>query len=186
VLYANGVQLDDYVRYLQLVVTKPDLTSNDLASLKSVLDHMKEDPSHVATAAMWQCEIGVRTRNAAMLDECTNVLGGKAPKSAQTTMYKWARAVVAQDWAGARQSLADGKDTLAGETWQRLQKLTDDGEARASRQRALIGLSVVLGVAALASLGWLLRGWRRDRPAVPPATPPSTPPMGGEAAASGS
>jgi hypothetical protein len=171
-LYAGGVQVDDYRRYMELVITKPGkLSKDDVASLSKVVQHLVDDPGTADLGRMWECEIAVRTSDSVMLKECTTALAGTAPHSAQAIMYQWALAAQNGDYKAARQVLDDGQASLAPPTLERLRKQTDAGLREARTRHVLLGISIALGIVAIGALVWLWRmsaAARRGGAASPP------------------
>jgi hypothetical protein len=179
-LYLDGVILNDYTHYLQLIIGKPgSLSPKEISSMTSVLQHLRDDPTGRDVADVWQCEVALRLNDVLQLEQCSAALTLKAPNDPQTILYSWSLAVQQQDFNEAHALLAKAKAAkMKPESLERMERETALRESRHFRSTLWVLLAALLGAVALGAGGWLL--WQRRR--APPAdttTPPATPPDAG-------
>jgi hypothetical protein len=181
-LFHEPVVVDNYVRYLQLAVSKPGaLTGDDVAAIAAVIKHLHEDPSQQLVADDWECQLSVRLRNAELLEACTKGLVARAPDAQNTLVYQWTLALLRNDLDGAERIGAHARTTaMPPALIERLER--DTATIRRERDRKLwLGVGAVfLGfIAALAIVLWL-RPRHRESPRMPLSSdPPAPAPAGG-------
>jgi hypothetical protein len=101
-LLRDGLRVQDYVRFVGLVLSKPgELREKDVSALHAVLEHMKAEPAGREAAADLECQMGTRLSDAALLEECTTSLSAHAPDDARTLSYEWALALTQHRYADA-------------------------------------------------------------------------------------
>ncbi len=109
-LFREGVTNKDYVHYANLVLTLPGrLNDVQVNALNTIVKHLREDPNEAALADELECESGVRTNNAAELEECTTGMAARAPNEPKTLVYEWNLAMQHSDYDAAMQILARAK-----------------------------------------------------------------------------
>jgi hypothetical protein len=171
VILKEGCTLNDYLRYMKLIITKRgDLSDKEIKSLSNVLDRLRLDPAGKVVVDQWACEVGLRTENIGQLEECTAALGAKAPNASTTIFYQWALAMHQGDLDLARALVERSKSSdMPAETRDRLERETSDAESHHSRNVFLGAVAGVLGLIALASAIYL---WLMLRKRGGDATPP--------------
>jgi hypothetical protein len=167
-LLLPGVVLPDFSRYLYLVLAKPGrLSAQDLATLVSVVDHVRTDPNGGDKVAdEMDCEIGVKMRDVPRLQQCTAALDALAPNSANTLTYKWSLAMVQGRYDDAEQlmKVAEASETKP----QGLVRMEEEMHRERSRRRLVWGLAAL---ALFLSAGALTVIARRRRSILPPSAP---------------
>jgi tetratricopeptide (TPR) repeat protein len=160
-LLREGLLVKDYEHYVRLVLATPGpLTERQTKALAQVIDHMRQDPAGRAAADALDCDVGVRTSNAAELEACTGRLAASAPHDPATLSYQWALAMLKGDREGARDLVSEAR--RAGLLAERVTEMERAmaGEARGLRlRRVALGVAVVCFLGALGFV--LLRAARR-------------------------
>jgi tetratricopeptide (TPR) repeat protein len=168
VLYLNGATLNDYVDYIRLVLGTPgDLSTADRTSLASVIKHLREDPNGKSAADLWECEVGVRTRDAEQLEECTAAMALRSPNDPQTTFYEWTLAMIRGDIPRAETLVVQARALNMRPDG--LQRIEADTRAAAAKQRTTkMRATLAAFFALIAAVGGGLFLWmrRRDRAAA--------------------
>jgi tetratricopeptide (TPR) repeat protein len=174
VLYLEGSQVNDYLRYLNLIVSKPgNLTDRETKSLGAVIQHLREDPAGKDFADQWECEVGIRLGDVARLEECTAALATKAPNEPTTLFYEWALASQKGQFGEAERILAQAKATkMPPGTIARLERDTQAASERHHRNVWLGILAALLAAVAVTALAFVLR---RREPSEPSAGPQPAP-----------
>jgi hypothetical protein len=120
----QGVVLDDYVRYVHLILAAPGaLAPNDLEEIKAVTTHLKSQPDARIVGYHLQCELATRVADVAALEECTAALAAAAPRDPKTISFQWALALQKGDGAEARNIIRRAAE--AGMTAQAVQLMKD-------------------------------------------------------------
>jgi tetratricopeptide (TPR) repeat protein len=89
-----GVTISDYQHYFALALAKKgSLTSPEVETLDSVVQHLREDPAGKTAGDDLECQLGVRLEDATRLERCTAALAASAPDSPRTISYEWALAL---------------------------------------------------------------------------------------------
>lgn len=157
----DGAESGDFVRYVGLIVSKPDdLTADERKELTGVLGHLESDPSANVTFRHLQCQVGVKEHDSAMLEACTAALEKLAPDDPKTVIFKWSLAMMKgrTDEAGKLVERARDLGVLA-EAVERMQNLTTPGGRRHRGTWAAVGACA--GLAFAAAILWLTRKTRR-------------------------
>jgi hypothetical protein len=168
-LLRDGARVSDYSHFVGLMLAKPGrLSDKDTAALGAVLAHMKTDPAGRDAVADLECQVGTRTSNIALLEECTKELATRAPDDAKTLTYRWALAVADRRFDDARE-LGERARTagVPAENVAAMDRLLATNETHRRWERAL---SVLVGGLILALLGLFGRDRLRRRPQMLRAT----------------
>ncbi|HSY22067.1 MAG TPA: hypothetical protein VK841_08140 [Polyangiaceae bacterium] len=167
-LLRDGLVVQDYLNYVQLVTAKPGrLSDAQVKTLDEVVKQMRQDPASEGAADGVQCSIATRTSNVQKLDECTRALAQKAPDDPQTISYQWALAMERGHFDEARALVARGRTLgLEEAPTARMQKAIDDGVAQRNERILMTVLAVALLAAAA---GTLIARMRRRVVAPSPA-----------------
>jgi len=128
----DGAEAGDFVRYVGLIVSKPDdLTADEKKELASVLGHLEKDPTVGVTLYHLQCQVGVKEHDAAMLDVCTAALTKVAPDDPKTVIFKWSLAMMKGRTDEANKLIDRARDLgVLGDAVERMQNLTTPGGRR--------------------------------------------------------
>jgi hypothetical protein len=90
----RGVTVQDYVKYVRLVLEKPgEIVKEDRAYLDKVIAHVATQPDAPLLADHLRCELGVKTKDVALLEACTAALAKVAPEDPKTLVFQWTLAV---------------------------------------------------------------------------------------------
>jgi tetratricopeptide (TPR) repeat protein len=166
-LLRPGVLLDDYARYVHVVLQKTGrLPDKDVATLDDVIDHVRKDPNgDDRVVAELQCDLGVKMNDAARVKECTTTLATIAPNDPKTLTYQWSLAMMQRRYGDAQKLVERVRASdMRPEGFARMERETMDGLSRyrislvlGGGGGALLILATAIGVAVL-----------RRRPGAPP------------------
>lgn len=160
-----GVVIDDYVRYVHLILAAPGiLAPRDLEEIKAVTTHLKSQPEAKIVGYHLQCELGTRVADVATLEECTAALTAAAPCDPKTISFQWALALQKGDGAEARNIIRRAAE--AGMTAEAVQLMKDRTAEHFSlwpRRLADWRFSAPLAVAVFAASASALAIVRRRR-----------------------
>ena len=164
-LFREGVTVNDYVHYTNLVLTTPGpMNTGELTALTAVIKHLREDPTQVALADELECETGVRADDATMLEECTKAMTARAPNEPKTMVYQWNLAMQRHQYDAAREIIAHAK-TVRQMKPDAISLMESETAATVEQRNLIIllggGLLVVLGIAGTFGAKFLLAR-RRD------------------------
>lgn len=159
----RGVELQDYIRYVRLVLSKKEaLAADERASLDAVLAHLDAQPEVGMVGHHLRCELGVKAKDIALLEACTAALRSVAPDDAKTVVFEWALAIEKGELDRAA-GLADRAEQLGVvvDNVERMRRF-----AGGERRGMPIWAAAAVAVAGLIWLGWVLWMVRRRRPNV--------------------
>ncbi|MEA2696480.1 MAG: hypothetical protein QOI66_751 [Myxococcales bacterium] len=161
----QGVVIDDYVRYVHLILAAPGvLAPKDLEEIKAVTTHLKSQPEAKIVGYHLQCELGTRVADVAALEDCTAALAAAAPRDPKTISFQWALALQKGDGAEAGNLIQ--RATEAGMTAEAVQLMKDRTATRFSlwpRRLTDWRFSAPLAVAVFAAAASALAIVRRRR-----------------------
>jgi len=146
----RGVELQDYLRYVRLILGgQAPLTESEQGELTAVFQHLQKQPADAGLGPVvdqLRCEMGVKLKSVPILEECTKHLATGAPNDPRTVVFQWNLAVLKgqRDEAERYVGLAR-KSGVVAESLDRMQRLTSDMGGRS-------GLVVVAGAATLGCL----------------------------------
>ncbi len=154
-LLRDGLTVSDYTRFVRVVLAKPGpLAPKETIALRQVIDHMKAADAGRAAAVDLECEVAVRTSNVAELRECTTALRATAPDDAKTISYRWALALLENDFGQARKLIDDAKASgIDPVGLENMQRATSE-DARYYWRRILLWLAcfaLLLGAAGVSA-----------------------------------
>ncbi len=163
----NGVKLEDYLRYVALLLNTPDgqtLTPGEVAELDTVFAHL--DTQQVATPEpeVLFCQLAVKLENAPRLKDCLQKLERKAPKSPLAFPYQFSLALLEGNTSRAREVIQAASD--AGLSEGSIDAMEHQLSLRGGRSTWALW---VLGVALAGVLAWAL--WQRRRRGMPIPAP---------------
>jgi tetratricopeptide (TPR) repeat protein len=137
-LNRDGATVEDYLRYAELVTSRPvALSQLEAQDLDAIIKHLREE-EQPGPAAVVECREAVKLDDVARLQSCTAVLAKLSPADPHTLTFQWSLAMLRRDYRQAqgllaamektgmnRQALAQARATTALESawWRRL--LTD-------------------------------------------------------------
>lgn len=161
-LTAAGVELQDYLHYLHLVLDKEgDLSPEERKSLDGVVAHLDAQPGQTLVAEHVRCELGVKAKDVALLRRCTSALDAAAPNDPKTIIFAWTLAVREGRTADAAQLLERAQAAgVVVANLERMEKVTFARAGWSWSRWSLAGAALLLVVAASA---WALR---RRRPGL--------------------
>jgi hypothetical protein len=157
----EGAEAGDFVRYVSLIVSKPDdLTADDRKELSAVLGHLEKDPTVGVTFHHLQCQVGVKEHDAAMLEACTAALAKVAPDDPKTVIFKWSLAMMKGRTDEANNLIDRARDLgVLGDAVERMQNLTTPGGRRHWAAWGVGGACA--GLALATAILWFTRKTRR-------------------------
>jgi hypothetical protein len=89
-----AVEFQDYARYVHLVLAKKgDLERAELSDLNAVLNHLEKQGSQEIQVNQLRCEVGIKQKDIALLESCTQILGRLAPDDPRTVVFQWSLAI---------------------------------------------------------------------------------------------
>lgn len=171
-LVRDGVRLDDYDRYVRLVLGRPGrLSAKDLATLLDVVDHVRKDPdAGELPAERLTCDIGMKTQDAKYLSECSAMLKKAAPNDPRTLAYEWSLAMVNHRYDDAWGIIARAKAAgLKADTIAEMESATKSELQRRHRFILLAATSATLLLAAAGVVAFVVRR-RRSSGSQSPST----------------
>ncbi len=156
-----GAEAGDFVRYVGLIISKPDdLTADERTELTAVLAHLEQDPAAGVTFRHLQCQVGVKERDAAMLEACTAALEKLAPDDPKTVIFKWSLAVMKGRTDEANKLVDRARDLgVLKDAVERMQNVTTPGGRRHWATWAVVGACA--GLALASAILWFTRKTRR-------------------------
>jgi tetratricopeptide (TPR) repeat protein len=151
-LVLEGLTVGDYAHYVRLILKKPgQLSDTEITSIKTVLDHMKQEEAGAGVADDLECDFALRTGRASQIQECASRMQATRPNDVQSIAYEWAAAVQAGDFGTARGLLERAKQAgAAAERLQTMQTTTDSGAKQQKEHQRLL-IVVLVGLLALAA-----------------------------------
>lgn len=155
----KGVTVQDYVKYVRLALDRPDdLPKEDRAYLDKVVAHVASQPGTPLLADHLRCEIGVKTKDVALLEACTSALAKAAPEDPKTLVFQWTLAIQKgqKDEAAGFLSRAR-KAGLPDLTAERMETAASSSSRWSFSKLSGVGAAML----ALAALGWAF--WRTYR-----------------------
>jgi tetratricopeptide (TPR) repeat protein len=161
-LTLTGVTVNDYVRYVHLVLAKKGtLDAKEVADVTAVIDHMRTDPAGGAAADEVDCELGVRIADTPRLQGCTAALAARAPDDPKTISFQWALALQEGEYAQAKRLVERAKATpMAPAGIQQMAQATATAES--SHQWRVVVWTVALLLLAAAAVAAGFVAWRRS------------------------
>jgi hypothetical protein len=151
-----GVEAQDYVRYVHLIIGKSDpLDAKERIEIDAVLTHLDNQPGGELVASHLRCEVGVKASEVAMMEACTRVLTARAPDDPKTIVFRWSLALMKGQTADANRLLTYARAVGIGrESIDRMESITPGpGGARHKLGFTLGTVAVVLATAAALVLG---------------------------------
>ncbi|HEX3697654.1 MAG TPA: hypothetical protein VH374_19940 [Polyangia bacterium] len=161
-----GVTVDDYTRFVRLVVGAPGaLAPHDAVDVKAVIAHLRAQSEVNKTLPdELQCELATRQGDTASLETCTAALAAAAPNDARTISYQWALAIQKGDSGEARQIIRKAIDSgMAPGAVKLMTEQTDARFWRWSQRFRDWQFSAPLLVAVLAAAASVIAVARRRR-----------------------
>jgi tetratricopeptide (TPR) repeat protein len=145
-LAREGVRVDDYERYVRLLLDHPGaVTPADRADVVEIEAHLRKDPATRAGADDVKCQLGARTSDVAMLEDCVSRL---TANDARTLSYRWALALERHRFGEARSLIALARG--AGLPAPVLAKMESITRSQQLRRRVPLWGGAALGIVGLA------------------------------------
>jgi hypothetical protein len=151
----RGVELQDYLRYVRLILSGPaPLADSEQAELNAVFQHLqKQSPSAGLGPVVDQlrCEMGTKMKSVPILEECTKQLATGAPDDPRTVVFQWTLAMLKgrRDDAERYVGLAR-KSGVVADSIDRMQRLTSD--MGGTPRLLVVGIAATLGCLAIGVL----------------------------------
>jgi tetratricopeptide (TPR) repeat protein len=165
-----GVTVDDNLRFVELMLKKPQaLSASEVEDVEAVIAHLEKElaaeKNGPLVASQLSCELGSRLQDIGRLQACTERLHELAPLQPTTFVYSWSLAVLRRDFEGAKRIMERAKraglpaDALAKmEAGMELQR--EQGSSSA-RWRPLAAGGALLSLLALGAFLFFTRRRRR-------------------------
>ena len=146
----EGAELQDHVRYVNLLLNKPgELSPTDRTEIIAIIEHLEKDPSLNVAANHIRCQLGVKVKDVAMLETCTKALAAVAPDDAKTIVFQWSLALQKGQRAEAKRLIDRArKSGVILEGIERMENVTSS----AGPYRRYVALALGLGLAGLLAL----------------------------------
>jgi tetratricopeptide (TPR) repeat protein len=107
-----AVELQDFVRFVRLMVAKNgELADKERAELNAVLVHLDGQPGMELAASHLRCQVGVKAKDVAMMETCTQALAKAAPDDPKTMVFRWSLAMMKGQPAEAQRLLESARAT---------------------------------------------------------------------------
>lgn len=145
-----AVEMQDYVRYVHLVIgTTADLGASDRQALGEVLEHLDKQEGTAIIAGHLRCEVGLKLKDVAMMENCTQALAKLAPNDPKTTVFRWSLAIMKGQTVEAERLLVYARATgVPSEGVERMLSVTPSAR-RSTGLKTGIGAAALVGLAAL-------------------------------------
>jgi tetratricopeptide (TPR) repeat protein len=141
----EGVRVDDYERYVRLLLDHPGaVTPADRADVLEIEAHLRKEPATQAGADDVKCQLGARSSDAVMLQDCVSRLTGS---DARALSYRWALALEQHRFGEARALI--GQARAAGLPTPVLAKMESITRSQQLRRRVPLWGGAALGIAGL-------------------------------------
>ncbi len=164
-----AAEVQDFVRYVHLIIDTPEVTSKEKTELDAVLTHLDEADATGIVANHLRCEVGVKLKSVALMETCLKVLATKAPDDPKTVVFQWALAVMKGQTEEANRLLVYARAAGVGsENVERMESVTPSARGASWRRAGIAGATALVGLALLAGLLVAIR--RRRSPTSRPAT----------------
>jgi hypothetical protein len=162
----SGATLDDYQRFVGLVMKKPALSDEDVKDLGDVVRHLEQTPATRYAGAVVDCELALRRNDAQRLEVCTGLLEAEARDDPRTLSNRFALAMMRGQLDQARGVIERAeRNALPPQAIAHMKRALGSAEAVAFRRRAG-WVAAVFGVCLFVALGAL---WLRRRRSPPTA-----------------
>ncbi len=157
-LYKEGVTAGDYLRYVDLMVNRPDpLSADQRKELDAIVQHLRSVPDGAVIAEQARCQIALAARDRAGVLGCAASLQKLAPDDPKTLPFVWAAAIEGGHLLAARRLVARAR--AAGTAGPALAKMAHATQVLLVRRAA----HVAIGVAVAAMLVFLARALLRKK-----------------------
>ena len=152
-----GVELQDYTRFVQETLLLPGRpTTETVAKLKDVLDHLDKQPGVELAANDLRCQVGASTGDSHLMETCTAALTRLDPNNPKTVVYQWTLAMQRGQTEAAGRLLERAKALkLPSSNIERMEALTSSG------QHGYLWKGAVAVLFLLAAAGALMLARRR-------------------------
>jgi hypothetical protein len=151
-----GVELQDYVRYVHLVLAEEGpLSGPAKKELDAVLGHLEEQDGTAIAVAVGhlRCEMGLKAKDIALMGACTKSLANLAPDDPKTVVFQWSLAVMKGQGAEAQHLLERARATgVMHDSIERMESVTPAMGGPAWRKAAIAAATLLLMIVAAAAL----------------------------------
>lgn len=165
-LGAEGLELADYLHYVQLVLAKPGpLPVAEIDDVSEIATHLKATQAGMAAGLKVQCNLAERLDDVKRLEECATAVAKETPNDPKLPIYQWGVAMKHEDYGQARIILASArKSAIAIPGLDVMERLTEEQSAfgrRSARFAARYAVPLAVALALLLAIGfgsWFRRG----------------------------
>jgi hypothetical protein len=169
-----GVELQDYVRYVHLILKKSaqgkavEFSVAERTELDRVLAHLEKQEGLELAVGHLRCEIGLKLKDVAMMETCTRALAKVAPDDPKTVVFQWSLAVMKGQTAEAQHLLERARATGVKHDGVELMESVTPSARGPSRTAKIAGATALLTIVFAAVLFAAIRRRRAltGRPAV--------------------
>lgn len=100
----EGVRVEDFVRFVRLVANRPGgVDPTELDDAHNAIGHLKSDPASRLLGNQVQCELSIKQKDDAALEQCSTALLELAPDEPKSITYAWTWAIKKRDFARAQE-----------------------------------------------------------------------------------
>jgi tetratricopeptide (TPR) repeat protein len=111
-----GARLDYFVSFVHLVAQREGgVDAGEAKDALEAIAHLKANESTKLAAYELQCDLGLKMRDDALLDECSRELLVRAPKAPRPTTFAWALALQRGDTDLAKKLIDEARQKGASE-----------------------------------------------------------------------
>ena len=169
-LAREGVRLEDYRRYVDLVLETPaELTAKEKEDVTAVIKHLRSGPAEsMVLADELQCQYALRIGDMALLEAGVAGMVKAVPKEGKTIGYQWSLAMAKGNLEDAARLVQRAK--VAGIKADGIATMTEATKALGQKKKRLpLWGGFVVAAAAISLAFWYFRRARTGQPAHHPA-----------------
>jgi tetratricopeptide (TPR) repeat protein len=156
----KGVTVQDYVKYVRLALDRPgEVPKEDRAYIDKVLAHLATQTETPLLVDHLRCEIGVKTKDVALLEACTEALAKVAPDDSKTLVFQWTLAVQKGQKEEAAGFLARARKAGLPDVTADRMETAALASGRAGLSKVAVAIAATLAFAGVALMFW--RSYRR-------------------------
>jgi tetratricopeptide (TPR) repeat protein len=155
-----AVELQDYVRYANLILAKDGaLLPAEISDLNVALAHLEKQGSLNFLVSELRCQLGVKLKDAVVLEACTKAMARLAPNDPRTVVFEWSLAVQKGQRAEAQRLIE--RAVKAGVLLENIERMRQLTASLGGRGPLVLKVAVTLAALALVVAAALLAIRRR-------------------------
>jgi len=107
----EGVVVDDFARFVRLAINRPGgIDPVERQDAHNAIEHLQQDGASRSIGYQLQCELALKQKDDAALEQCSSGLAKLAPDDPKAITYAWSLAIRKRDFARARTLLEQAKN----------------------------------------------------------------------------